>query len=44
VKDNGHNVLRIRRITGYLVGRSEQSIEESWGDGKLAELKHRVNI
>ena len=44
VKDNGHNVLRIRRITGYLVGRSEQSIEESWGDGKLAELKRRVNI
>ena len=43
-KDNGENVLRIRRITGYLVGRSSQSIEESWGDGKLAELKHRVNI
>lgn len=43
-KDNGHNVLRIRRITGYLVGRSEQSIEESWGDGKLHELKRRKNI
>lgn len=44
VKDNGHNVLRIRRITGYLVGRSSQSIEESWGDGKRAELKRRKNI
>jgi ribonucleoside-triphosphate reductase len=43
-KDNGENVLRIRRITGYLVGRSSQSIEESWGDGKLAELKRRKNI
>lgn len=43
-KDLGWNILRIRRITGYLVGRSSQSIEESWGDGKLAELKHRVNI
>lgn len=43
-KDTGENILRIRRITGYLVGRSSQSIEESWGDGKLAELKHRVNI
>lgn len=43
-KDNGHNILRIRRITGYLVGRSSQSIEESWGDGKLCELKRRVNI
>ena len=35
---------RIRRITGYLVGRSSQSIEESWGDGKRAELKRRKNI
>ena len=43
-KDLGWNILRIRRITGYLVGRSSQSIEESWGDGKLAELKRRVNI
>lgn len=38
------DILRIRRITGYLVGRSSQSIEESWGDGKLAELLDRENI
>jgi hypothetical protein len=36
--------LRIRRITGYLVGRPNQSITESWGNGKLHELKKRKNI
>lgn len=43
-KDDGHNVLRIRRITGYLVGRPNQSLEEAWGTGKLNELKRRKNI
>lgn len=43
-KDNGENILRIRRITGYLVGRPGQSIEKSWGSGKRAELKNRKNI
>lgn len=43
-KDEGHNILRIRRITGYLVGRPNQSIDESWNNGKLNELKMRKNI
>lgn len=43
-KDDGVNILRIRRITGYLVGRPGQSIEKSWGTGKQNELKKRVNI
>lgn len=43
-KDDGHNILRIRRITGYLVGRPNQSISESWNDGKMNELKRRKNI
>jgi ribonucleoside-triphosphate reductase len=43
-KCGGTNILRIRRITGYLVGRSSQSIEESWCNGKRNELKHRGNI
>lgn len=43
-KDNGENILRIRRITGYLVGRPGQSIEKSWGSGKRAELRNRKNI
>lgn len=44
VKDDGENILRIRRITGYLVGRPGQSIKKSWGVGKQNELKHRKNI
>lgn len=43
-KDNGENILRIRRITGYLVGRPGQSIKKSWGVGKQNELKRRKNI
>ena len=43
-KCGGTNILRIRRITGYLVGRSSQGIEESWCNGKRNELKHRGNI
>lgn len=43
-KCGGTNIMRIRRITGYLVGRSSQSIEDSWCNGKQKELGHRGNI
>jgi ribonucleoside-triphosphate reductase len=36
--------IRVRRITGYLSGSPRKSITKSWNDGKLAELKNRVNI
>ena len=42
-KDEDHFV-RVRRITGYLSGSPRKSITRSWCDGKLAELKDRVNI
>ena len=44
MKDNGRNIVRIRRITGYLTGKPNVSIYEIWNDGKLAELKKRKNI
>ncbi len=33
----GHNIDRLQRITGYLVGTTDR-----WNSGKLAELKDRV--
>ena len=41
-KDDGYAILRIARITGYLVGRPKQSMKLSWGNGKLAEYKDRL--
>ena len=37
-------IVRVRRITGYLSGSPRKSITLSWNDGKLNELKNRVNI
>ena len=34
---HGHNIDRLQRITGYLVGTTDR-----WNSGKLAELKDRV--
>jgi len=34
---HGHNIDRLQRITGYLVGTTER-----WNSGKLAELRDRV--
>lgn len=36
--------VRVRRITGYLTGSVRKSINKAWNNGKLAELKDRVNI
>ena len=33
----GHNIDKLQRITGYLVGTTSR-----WNSGKLAELKDRV--
>lgn len=41
---NEDEIIRVRRITGYLTGSPKKSITKSWNDGKLAELKDRVNI
>ena len=41
---NEDNFVRVRRITGYLTGSPRKSITRSWCDGKLSELKDRVNI
>lgn len=41
---NEDDFIRVRRITGYLSGSPRKSITKSWNDGKLAELKNRVNI
>lgn len=41
---NEDEIIRVRRITGYLTGSPKKSIIKSWNDGKLAELKSRVNI
>lgn len=41
---NEDEIIRVRRITGYLTGSPKKSINKSWNDGKLAELKDRVNI
>ena len=34
---HSHNIDRLQRITGYLVGTTDR-----WNSGKLAELKDRV--
>ena len=36
-KCHGHNIDRLQRITGYLVGTTDR-----WNSGKLAELHDRV--
>ena len=41
---NENKIIRVRRITGYLTGSPKKSITKSWNDGKLAELKDRINI
>lgn len=41
---NDDKFVRVRRITGYLTGSPRKTILKSWNDGKLAELKDRVNI
>ena len=41
---NEDEIIRVRRITGYLTGSPKKSITKSWNDGKLAELKDRINI
>ena len=41
---NEDEIIRVRRITGYLTGSPKKSITKSWNDGKLSELKDRVNI
>ena len=42
--NNEDEIIRVRRITGYLTGSPKKSIIKSWNDGKLSELKDRVNI
>ena len=42
--DNEDEIVRVRRITGYLTGAPRKSITQSWNDGKLKELKDRHNI
>jgi ribonucleoside-triphosphate reductase len=37
LKCNSKNLRRVRRITGYLAPL------DVWGDGKLAELEHRID-
>lgn len=41
---NEDSFVRVRRITGYLTGSPRKSISKAWNNGKLAELKDRVNI
>lgn len=41
---NEDEIIRVRRITGYLTGSPKKSIIKSWNDGKLAELRDRHNI
>lgn len=41
---NEDEIIRVRRITGYLTGSPKKSIIKSWNDGKLLELKDRINI
>lgn len=41
---NEDSFVRVRRITGYLTGSPRKSIGKAWNNGKLAELKDRVNI
>lgn len=41
---NEDEIIRVRRITGYLTGSPKKSITKSWNDGKLAELRDRHNI
>ena len=41
---NEDKIIRVRRITGYLTGSPKKSITKSWNDGKLSELKDRINI
>lgn len=41
---NEDEIIRVRRITGYLTGSPKKSITKSWNDGKLNELKNRSNI
>lgn len=42
--NNENEIIRVRRITGYLTGSPKKSITKSWNDGKLAELRDRHNI
>ena len=39
-----NDIVRVRRITGYLTGAPRKSITQSWNDGKLNELRDRHNI
>lgn len=39
-----NEIIRVRRITGYLTGSPKKTIFKSWNDGKLAELRDRHNI
>ena len=41
---NEDEIIRVRRITGYLTGSPKKTIFKSWNDGKLAELRDRHNI
>lgn len=41
---NEDDFVRVRRITGYLTGSPKKSITKAWNDGKLNELKNRINI
>lgn len=39
-----NDIIRVRRITGYLTGSPKKTIFKSWNDGKLNELRDRKNI
>ena len=41
---NEDEIIRVRRITGYLTGSPKKTIFKSWNDGKLSELRDRHNI
>ena len=41
---NEDEIIRVRRITGYLTGSPKKTIFKSWNDGELAELRDRHNI
>lgn len=41
---NEDEIVRVRRITGYLTGSPKKTIYKAWCEGKLNELKNRINI
>lgn len=41
---NEDDIVRVRRITGYLTGSPKKNLFKAWCEGKLNELKNRVNI